>query len=166
MNADDIARAHADALNTLDFEKVVAALPDVIAAAMRKTLPGKYTPELAAQIAQTMTAELRHAQQDEPAGCPIYRDCTETSPGHYDHYSHDTKVTGQDGGTILDIGLIALSGSQKHAIVYLRNEEFTDAASVHAKTAELRRLLDEADQMADRVFTDHAGHAENAGGAR
>jgi len=151
----DIAAEHADALSTLDFDKVIAALPDVIDSAMRTTLPDEYTAELAAQIAQAMIAELRNPHHDEPTGCPVYRDCTDTSVGHYDHYSHDIKVTGDEGGTILDIGMVALSGSQRHALVYLRNEEFTDAAAVHAKTAELRRLLDEADAMADRVFADH-----------
>jgi len=159
MNADDIAREHTAALATLDFDKVIAALPDAINQAMRNAIPEMYTPELAAEFAEAMAAELRNPQQDEPAGCPVYRDCTDTSPGHHDHYSHDVKVTGDDGGTILDIGMVALSGSEKHALVYLRNEEFTDAASVHAKTAELRRLLDEADAMADRVFIDHKASA-------
>lgn len=77
MNADDIAREHADALTTLDFNKVIAALPDVIDAAMRTTLPGKYTPETAAAMTAAMTAELRHAHQSgtdraQRWGCPTW----------------------------------------------------------------------------------------------
>ncbi len=59
--AADIAAEHTQALDTLDFNKVIAALPDVIDSAMRKTLPAQYTAELAAQIAQAMTAELTQA---------------------------------------------------------------------------------------------------------
>lgn len=91
-----------------------------------------------------------------PGACPVFRDCTETEPGHYDHCAHDLKVTEDDGVTpVLTAGMVALSGSDHGAIVYLRNAEFEDAASVHAKTAELRRLLDQVDAMANRVFADH-----------
>ncbi|MEH0587428.1 hypothetical protein QA942_26410 [Streptomyces sp. B21-106] len=55
----DIAAEHTAALDTLDFDKVIAALPDVIDQAMRNTLPGMYTPQLAADLAAAMTVELR-----------------------------------------------------------------------------------------------------------
>ncbi|MFI2202651.1 hypothetical protein ACH47Z_18100 [Streptomyces sp. NPDC020192] len=90
------------------------------------------------------------------SNCPVFRDCTETEPGHYDHHNHDLRVIDNaDGNAILSAGMVALSGSDRAAIVYLRNAEFDDAASVHAKTAEIRRMLDEVDAMADRVFADH-----------
>lgn len=92
----------------------------------------------------------------EAGACPVFRDCTETEPGHYDHSAHNLKVTEDDGVTpVLTAGMVALSGEDQAAIVYIRNAEFEDAASVHAKTAELRRFLDEVDAMAGRVFADH-----------
>ncbi|MEV6833598.1 hypothetical protein AB0N17_03545 [Streptomyces sp. NPDC051133] len=91
-----------------------------------------------------------------PGACPVFRDCTETAPGHYDHCAHNRKVTEDDGTTpVLTAGMVALSGEDQAAIVYIRNAEFADAASVHAKTAELRRFLDEVDALAVRVFADH-----------
>jgi hypothetical protein len=90
-----------------------------------------------------------------PAGaCPIFRDCAENEPGHYDHFNYEHKVTGDDGSTILDIGMTALSDGGG-PVVSIRNEDLTSAAAVHAKTAELRRLLDQVDAMAVRVFRDH-----------
>ncbi|MEU8031937.1 hypothetical protein AB0C13_25375 [Streptomyces sp. NPDC049099] len=92
----------------------------------------------------------------EAGGCPVFRDCTDTEPGHYDHCAHNLKVTEDDGVTpVLTAGMVALSGEDQAAIVYIHNAEFDDAASVHAKTAELRRFLDQVDAMAVRVFADH-----------
>lgn len=93
MNADDIARAHADALATLDFDKVIAALPDVIDHAMRTAIPDEYTPETAAAIAAAMTAELRHptgqpgTERAQRWGCPTW--CVEEhgTPGAMDAHS-------------------------------------------------------------------------------
>ncbi|MFF7754375.1 hypothetical protein ACFZCP_35250 [Streptomyces sp. NPDC007971] len=91
-----------------------------------------------------------------PGACPVFRDCTMADPGHYDHSGHDLKVLDHtDGSTVLDAGMVALSGEDQAAIVYIHNAEFEDAAAVHAKTAELRRFLDQVDAMADRVFADH-----------
>lgn len=55
--------------------------------------------------------------------------------------------------------MVALSGGDMQPIVYIRNEEFADAVSVRAKTTELRNLLDQVDEMADRVFADHEGRS-------
>lgn len=96
MNADDIARAHADALDTLDFNKVIAALPDVIDHAMRTAIPDEYTPETAAAIAAAMTAELRHptgqpgTDRAQRWGCPTW--CVEEhgTPGALE--CHSTSV--------------------------------------------------------------------------
>ncbi|NJP75670.1 hypothetical protein, partial [Streptomyces sp. C1-2] len=91
----------------------------------------------------------------EPAGpCPVFRDCTVDEPGHVDHYSR-TEVTGTDDMPIVDAGMVGFSGSDHGAVVYLRNADYADAASLKAKTAELRRFLDEVDALADRVFADH-----------
>lgn len=128
--------------------------------AMRKTLPHKYTSDLADAIAAQVIADLSGVTS---VPCPVYRDCADNTPGHYDHFTHDTKILDDsDGSTILDAGMVATSGSDQHAIVYLRNAEFTDPASVRAKTAALRAFLDEVDELADRVFADHQAHAEQA----
>lgn len=50
----------------LDRGRAIADLPKVVDEAMQKTLPGHYTPELAAQIADFVAAELR-----QPADGPL-----------------------------------------------------------------------------------------------
>ncbi|MFE1885477.1 hypothetical protein [Streptomyces diastatochromogenes] len=140
------------------LDQLTAVLPAVVDQAMRTALPGHYSPEVAERIAADMIARLRQQQDDKPSACQ-YRDCEDTEPGHYDHYNHRLRVTGEDGSTILDAGMAALSGSESGAVVYVRNEEFTTAAAVRAKTAEIRRLLDQVDAMADRVFADHQARA-------
>jgi len=134
----------ADRTLAASLDKVVDALPEAVDQAVRKTPPGT-TPEQAAQIATHMVARLTGT------ACPVYEDCTEAGPGHYDHFNHCLRVVGEDGETILDAGMVHLSG-EGAPMVYLRNEEFTDAASAHAKTAEVRRLLDQVDAIADRVL--------------
>lgn len=141
-------------------DRLFDVLPAVVDQAMRTALPGKYSPEIAERIAADMIARLSQKQDDEPGVCPVYRDCESREPDHYDHFNHGgLRVTGEDGSTILDAGMAALSGSESDAVVYVRNEEFTDAAAVRAKTAEIRQLLDEADAMAERVFADHKARA-------
>lgn len=44
---------------TASLDRLIAALPDAVDQSMRKTLPHRYTPEIAAQFAQTMADELR-----------------------------------------------------------------------------------------------------------
>ncbi|UXY28556.1 hypothetical protein [Streptomyces sp. HUAS TT20] len=147
------------------LDQLLAALPGAVDQAMRTALPGHYSQEVAERIAAEMIASLRQSRQDTPSACPVYRDCEDRDPGHYDHYNHRLRVTGEDGSTILDAGMAALSGDDTRPVVYLRNEDFADAAAAHAKTAELRQLLDQVDAMADRVFADHkASRAQ--GGAR
>ncbi|MGC5564979.1 hypothetical protein ACPYPG_19360 [Streptomyces sp. FR-108] len=46
--------------------------------------------------------------------------------------------------------MVALAGGEMQPIVYIRNEEFADAASVRAKTTELKNLLGQVGEMADR----------------
>ncbi|MEU0219415.1 hypothetical protein ABZ281_31900 [Streptomyces sp. NPDC006265] len=89
--------------------------------------------------------------------CPTFRDCTVTEPGHTDHYAHDVLAVldERNTSTVLDAGMVALSDDEPRAVVCIGVAEFTDAAAVHAKTAELRRMLDQVDAMADRVFADH-----------
>lgn len=155
-------RPRTDAMT--DFAAVPGIDPAVLTAAvheaMRETLPHKYTPDLADAIAAQAIANLTGVTS---VPCPVFRDCADTTPGHYDHFTHDIKVLDDsDGSTILDAGMVANSGSDRHAIVYLRNAEFTDPASVRAKTAEVRAFLDEVDEMADRVFADHQARTEQA----
>lgn len=143
-----------------NIDKVIAALPAAIHEAMRKRLPHKYTPDLADAIAAQAIANLTGVTSTP---CPAFRDCADTTPGHYDHFTRDIKVVDDsDGSTILDAGMVANSGSNRHVIVYLRNAEFTDPAKVREKTAEMRAFLDEVDALADRVFADHQVRAEQA----
>jgi hypothetical protein len=98
---------------------------------------------------------------DEPATesmreaiCPVWPTvCTDTTPGHYDHHNHEHKVTDKRGGLILDVGFVQLSDERgdSPAFIHIGGEDF-DPSEVRAKTAELRRLLDQADAMADQVM--------------
>lgn len=162
--ARDLAE-HIDAAKGPDgLARLVAALPRVVDRAMQTTLPHKYSPELAEAIAAQVIANLTGVTSTP---CPVYRDCADTNPGHFDHFTHDIKVLDDsDGSTILDAGMVANSGSDRHVIVYLRNAEFTDPAKVREKTAEVRAFLDRVDELADRVFADHQARAEQAGGDR
>lgn len=145
----DLAAEHTAALNTLNFDKVIAALPDAVNQAMQATLPGRYTPELAAQFAQTMAAELRN-----PTGCPVYPGlCTETEAGHHDHHNHENTVTNKEGEHLLDVGFVQLSDGGP-ALVYIggMNSEDYLPEEVRPVTVRLRALLDEADAIADRLI--------------
>ncbi|MDX3571949.1 hypothetical protein [Streptomyces sp. ID05-47C] len=62
----DVAAEHAAALSTLDFDKVITALPEVVPQAMKAALPEKYTPELAEQMAQAIASELTQTRQSRP----------------------------------------------------------------------------------------------------
>lgn len=97
----------------------------------------------------------------KPVACPIYRDCTVTAAGHYDHSGFDrAKVMDETGrGLLIGADMVALSGNEQYAVVCLGNAEFSDLAALRAKTAELRRFLDEVDALADRVFGDHQARA-------
>ena len=48
-----------DRIHTASLDKLIAALPAAVDQSMRKALPHRHTPELAAQFAQTMADELR-----------------------------------------------------------------------------------------------------------
>jgi len=100
---------------------------------------------------------LTEPTREHPAGpCPVFRDCTIAEPGHFDHSAHDMKVLDErDSSTVLDAGMVALSGDEDHVIVYVGVAEYADLDALKAKTQELRRFLDEVDRMADRVFADH-----------
>ncbi|MEU3546275.1 hypothetical protein [Streptomyces longwoodensis] len=88
------------------------------------------------------------------AACPVYQDCTETGP-HDHHCNHSLRVRSDDGEMLLDVGMCAEKPADGRPVVYIRGEDFRDAASVHAATAKLRALLDQVDAMADRVFADY-----------
>jgi len=48
------------------LDEAIAALPDAVDEAMRAALPHRYTPELAAQLAETMAAKMRQPNADGP----------------------------------------------------------------------------------------------------
>lgn len=104
-----------------------------------------------------VVAEAGREHTDQPAGpCPVFRDCNVPETGHFDHSAHDMKVLDErDSSTVLDAGMVALSGDEDHVIVYVGVAEYADLDALKAKTQELRRFLDEVDAMADRVFADH-----------
>jgi len=86
--------------------------------------------------------------------CPIWPGiCTDTTPGHYDHFNHEHTVLSKTGEVLLDVGMCALSDGGG-AVVYIAgmNHEDFRPEEVRAKTAELRRMLDKADEMADQVL--------------
>jgi hypothetical protein len=72
-------------------------------------------------------------------------------------------VTNKDGEHILDVGFVQLSDGGPAAI-YIGGMHHEDLRpeEVRAKTSELRRLLDQADEMADKVIAMTAVHAEKS----
>lgn len=54
-----------DRIHTASLDRLIAALPDAVDESMRKAIPHRYTPELAAKFTAAMIAELRasHAQR-------------------------------------------------------------------------------------------------------
>lgn len=130
----------------VDFSTAIAPLPAAVDEAMQKALPHKYTPELASQIAKDMDARLTGTK------CPVYEDCTDTGAGHYDHFSRFEVVDNADASTVIDAGMVANSGSDAGAIVYLQNAEFTDTAALRAKAGQVRDLLDRVERVGDRVL--------------
>lgn len=167
-----IAAEHAAALDTLDFNKVVAEssrphptagevfpdlnrlkaeLPDIIDQAMRKTAPGQYTPEAAQEVADTMLGMLTGQL------CPVWPTlCTDTTPGHLDHFNHDRFVADKHGKRMIDVSFIQFTddveqGPVKISIGGMGNEDYAPS-EVREATAKIRRLLDEADAMADTVM--------------
>lgn len=70
---------------TASLDKVTAVLPDVVDEAMRRTLPGKYTPEVAARIAADLLARLT----GRTPACPDGIDwCTGDPDSHADPHEH------------------------------------------------------------------------------
>ncbi|MDX3068160.1 hypothetical protein PV518_39390 [Streptomyces sp. ND04-05B] len=137
-------------------DRLIAVLPEVADASMREALPHLYTPELAAEFAATMIGLLTGTI------CPVYPTvCTDTEPGHYDHFNHEHGVTTKDGDKLLDVGFVANSGGSG-PLVYIAGmgSEDLPPAEVRAKTAEIRQLLDQADVMADKAIAMEAHHAK------
>jgi hypothetical protein len=159
-------------MTTAPAERIVAQIKSNADAADKAGLGGPAVDAFNAEVIRLVSespdpeatigelAQLLTREYGKASACPLYRDCAATGP-HYDHSSHDAlKVLDETGReTLLDAGMVANSGPDMHAIVYLRQAEFTDAVSVRAKTAELRSFLDQVDAMADRVFADHKGRA-------
>ncbi|MCX4906842.1 hypothetical protein [Streptomyces sp. NBC_00878] len=88
------------------------------------------------------------------AECPVWPGiCTDTAPGHFDHFNHEHRVLDKSGNPLLDVGFVQLSdlGGNSPAKIYVRGEDFAPE-EIPAKTAELRRLLDTADAMAEKVL--------------
>ncbi|WP_333735788.1 hypothetical protein [Streptomyces sp. IBSBF 2806] len=105
----DPAREHP----TTDTDRVIAVLPEAIAQAMRTAIPELYTPELAAQFAETMAAELRQTPQAD-AACTIWPGlCTETGE-HDDHANHQLSAT--ETGWPVSIGFVDLGS---HPLLYV-----------------------------------------------
>lgn len=146
-------------IHTASLDKLIAAMPAAVDQSMRKTLPGHYTPEAAKAIADTMVGILTGKL------CPVWPTiCTDTTPGHYDHFNHQHKVTDKRGKTLLGISFVQFSdedgdGPAKVGLGGMVSEDY-DPSEVREKTAELRRLLDEADEMADKVLRLQTGRSE------
>lgn len=140
-----------DRIRTASLNQLVAAIPESVDKAMRETLPHWYTPELAAQIAETAIGILTGTL------CPVWPTvCTDTTPGHYDHFNHQHKVTDKRGQTLFDVSFVQFSDEDgaspaKVSLGGLVSEDY-DPSEVRAATAEIRRLLDRADEMADQVM--------------
>jgi hypothetical protein len=88
-----------------------------------------------------------------PATCPAWPGlCTDGTSGHLIHLDRH-KVTDKRGETLLDVAFLQFTDdvADGPAVICIGAEDF-DPSEVRAKTAELRRLLDQADEMADKVL--------------
>ncbi|MGC9381588.1 hypothetical protein [Streptomyces sp. MH13] len=147
------------------------AMPGVLDKVMRQVLPEQYTPEVAQKIAADIVARLNRPQlpteaqhtlaYDGDLGACQYRDCEDTTPGHYDHFAHNApglEVKDDNGpdDVIIDAGMAACSGSDPAPVVYLRNFEANNMAELTAKVDEIRRMLDATLEFGARVFADGA----------
>lgn len=140
-----------DRIHAASLDNLIAALPEAVNEAMRKAIPHRYTPEIAAQIAETAAGILTGSL------CPVWPGiCTDTRPGHYDHFNHQHKVTNKDGQTLLDLSFVQCSdedgaSAAKVCLGGLNSEDY-DPEEIREETAKIRRLLDVADAMADEVM--------------
>ncbi|MGV9281632.1 hypothetical protein [Streptomyces sp. NPDC003730] len=110
-------------------------------------------------VVRAAEATAARAEQAEPqAGRCQYRDCEDTTPGHFDHFAH--RVPGlevKDGDDrLIEAGFAACSGSDPAPVVYLRNWEANNMAELTAKVDEIRRMLDATLEFGARVFADGA----------
>lgn len=88
-----------------------------------------------------------------PATCPAWPGlCTDTSSGHLVHLNREHKVTDKRGETLLDVAFLQFTDDVADGapVICIGDVDF-DPSEVRAKTAEIRRLLDQADAMADKV---------------
>ena len=134
-----------------DLERLTAELPAIIDQSMRETIPAHYTPEAAKAVSDTMLGMLTGRL------CPVWPTlCTDTTPGHYDHFNHQHAVTDKRGETLLDVTFTQFSDEDgdnppKVSLGGMTSEDY-DPSEVREATAKVRRLLDEADEMADKVL--------------
>ncbi|QQM42826.1 DUF6907 domain-containing protein [Streptomyces liliifuscus] len=96
-----------------------------------------------------------HATSSAAGMCTVWPGvCADTELGHYDHSNHDHEVLDKSGGRLLDIAFVQFSDERLGAsepVVCIGEEDFAPE-EIRPKTAELRRLLDVADALADKVM--------------
>ncbi|MFC8866386.1 hypothetical protein ACFUAC_01690 [Streptomyces sp. NPDC057148] len=110
-------------------------------------------------VVRAAEATAARAEQAEPQAGPCrFRDCEDTTPGHFDHFAHsapDLEVKDGDD-RLIEAGFAACSGSDPAPVVYLRNWEANNMAELTAKVDEIRRMLDATLEFGARVFADGA----------
>ncbi|MDX3777769.1 hypothetical protein [Streptomyces europaeiscabiei] len=139
----------------LRLDRLTAALPEVVDRALRETIPNKYTPELAAQIAETTIGILNGTI------CPVYpglctvtdgRDGMNTDENgrHFDHAGHSYTVPSATRPEDPEIWaeFVHVSAGTPH--IGFMGETLTPAQA-REKTAQLRKFADDMDQLADQV---------------
>lgn len=144
---------------TYDIEKLIGALPAAVDVALKKAIPAEYTPEKVAAIAADLATRIR-AQYGPCTIWPAV--CTRTG-AHDDHINDDMSITSQDGERLLDVTFTQFSDTEgvspaRIALSGYGSEEYAPE-DVHAATARIRDLCDEADALADKVLNTLAGGA-------
>lgn len=142
-----------------DLGRLLAALPAAVDTALKTAVPDQYTPAKVAAIVADLTARL--TAQYGP--CTIWPGiCTQT--GHHDDHINDgIRITSRDGEQLLDVTFTQFSDTEgvspaRISIGSCGSEEYAPE-DVRAATARIRRLLDEADALADKVLHTLAGGA-------
>ncbi|MEU9245680.1 hypothetical protein [Streptomyces sp. NPDC048385] len=92
-------------------------------------------------------------------GCTVWPGlCTDTEPGHYDHYAHDHRITDKSGNSLLDVTFVQFGDKElgdSPASVGIGGQVSEDYApeEFHQAANAVRRLMDTGDDMAVQVMT-------------
>lgn len=137
------------------LDRLTAALPEVVDQALRDTLPHRYTPELAAQIAETTIGILTGTI------CPVYPGLCTVTDGedrinadengrHFDHTGRTITVPSDTRPEDPEIWAAFVHCSASVPKIGFMSEDLT-TGQAREKAQQLRQFADQMDELADQV---------------